>query len=166
MGAAAVLATVGNQGWAHASTVVGVPSDVIVAVLRKARFGSVDVQTLVGAVELVSPSNKDRPASREALVSKCAGYIRSGVGLVVVDVVTDRPADLHRDLLQRVGSAGSFCSRMRDTLLGMERIALFLSESRKTASAAPAPGFSLSSRQISTTQQPLTETDARAAICS
>lgn len=73
-------------------------------------------------------------------------------------------ASRQRDLLQRVGSAGSFCSRMRDTLLGMERIALFLSESRKTASAAPAPGFSLSSRQISTTQQPLTETDARAAI--
>ncbi|MCI2077234.1 MAG: magnesium transporter [Acetobacter peroxydans] len=72
-------------------------------------------------------------------------------------------ASRQRDLLQRVGSAGSFCSRMRDTLLGMERIALFLSESRKTASAAPAPGFSLSSRQISTTQQPLTEADARAA---
>lgn len=72
-------------------------------------------------------------------------------------------ASRQRDLLQRVGSAGSFCSRMRDTLLGMERITLFLSESRKTASAAPAPGFSLSSRQISAAQQPLTEADARAA---
>lgn len=73
-------------------------------------------------------------------------------------------ASRQRDLLQRVGSAGSFCSRMRDTLLGMERITLFLSESRKTAAAAPAPGFSLSSRQISSTpQQPLTEADARAA---
>lgn len=59
--------------------------------------------TLAGAVELVSPSNKDRPAAREAFVSKCAGYVRAGVGLVV-DVVTERPADLHRDLLQQVGA--------------------------------------------------------------
>lgn len=60
--------------------------------------------TLAGAVELVSPSNKDRPASREAFESKCAGYVRAGVELVVVDVVTERPADLHRDLLLRVGA--------------------------------------------------------------
>ena len=30
---------------------------------------------LAGAVELVSPANKDRPASREAFVSKCAAYL-------------------------------------------------------------------------------------------
>lgn len=48
-----------------------------------------------------------------------------------------------RNLLQRVGEAGNLCSRMRDTLLGMERIALFLGESRKTASALPVTGFAL-----------------------
>ena len=59
---------------------------------------------LAGAVELVSPANKDRPAHREALVSKCEAYLQSGVGLVLVDVVTDRSGDLHRELLAQVGA--------------------------------------------------------------
>ena len=43
---------------------------------------------------------QDRPAHRDALVSKCAAYLQSGVGLVLVDVVTDRSGDLHRELLR------------------------------------------------------------------
>lgn len=58
---------------------------------------------LVGAVELVSPANKDRQLHREAFLSKCVAYLQAGVGLVLVDVVTDRPADLHRELLLRLG---------------------------------------------------------------
>ena len=57
---------------------------------------------LAGAIELVSPSNKDRPASREAFVSKCETYLKSGLGLSVVDVVTDLRANLHDDLMVRV----------------------------------------------------------------
>ncbi len=60
--------------------------------------------TLAGAIELVSPANKDRPASRDAFVSKCAAYLQAGVGLVIVDVVTERSADLHGELLARLGS--------------------------------------------------------------
>lgn len=60
---------------------------------------------LAGAIELVSPANKDRPASREAFVSKCAAYLQAGVGLIVVDVVTERGADLHSELLARLGSS-------------------------------------------------------------
>lgn len=59
---------------------------------------------LAGAIELVSPANKDRPAHRDALVSKCAAYLQAGVGLVLVDIVTERTADLHRDLLARLGT--------------------------------------------------------------
>jgi hypothetical protein len=58
---------------------------------------------LAGAVELVSPANTDRPSHREALVSKCATYLQAGVGLVLVDVVTERPIDFHRELLLRLG---------------------------------------------------------------
>jgi hypothetical protein len=58
---------------------------------------------LVAAIELVSPSNKDRPAQREAFVSKCATYLQGGLGLIVVDVVTDRRAVLHDDLIRRLG---------------------------------------------------------------
>ena len=61
--------------------------------------------TLAAAVELVSPANKDRPAHRDALTSKCAAYLQAGVGLVVVDVVTERTADLHAELLARLGTA-------------------------------------------------------------
>src|SRR5579871_349281 len=57
---------------------------------------------LAGAVELVSPANKDRPLHREAFVSKCGTYLQAGVGLVLVDVVTERQADLHRELLLRL----------------------------------------------------------------
>lgn len=50
---------------------------------------------VVAAIELVSPGNKDRPAAREAFVAKCLDYLGSGVALVVVDVVTNRTANLH-----------------------------------------------------------------------
>lgn len=59
---------------------------------------------LAGAVELVSPANKDRPLHRDAFVSKCVTYLQAGVGLVLVDVVTERPGDLHRELLVRLGA--------------------------------------------------------------
>jgi hypothetical protein len=59
---------------------------------------------LAGAIELVSPSNKDRPESRDAFVSKCAAYVQQTVGLMIVDVVTERHADLHNDLMDRLGT--------------------------------------------------------------
>lgn len=54
--------------------------------------------TLVGAIELVSPSNKARPAARRAFAMKCLNYLNAGVGLIVVDVVTERRANLHDEM--------------------------------------------------------------------
>ena len=62
--------------------------------------------SLAAAVELVSPRNKDRPRSREVFAAKCAGYLQRGCGLVVVDAVTTRRADLHADLLAALGVDG------------------------------------------------------------
>jgi hypothetical protein len=62
--------------------------------------------TLAGAIELVSPANKDRPAHRDAFVSKCAAYLQQGIGLMVVDIVTDRRANLHDELLARLHTPG------------------------------------------------------------
>ncbi|MBI1345656.1 DUF4058 family protein [bacterium] len=59
-------------------------------------------RNLAGAIELVSPSNKDRPESRDSFVTKCEQYLRTGIGLVIVDVVTARHADLHGLLLERL----------------------------------------------------------------
>jgi hypothetical protein len=56
------------------------------------------------AIELVSPRNKDRPRAREAFAAKCADHLRHGCGVVVVDLVTTRRADLHADLLAVIGA--------------------------------------------------------------
>src|SRR5947208_8247766 len=53
---------------------------------------------LVAAVELISPANKDRKAHRRAFAAKCAGYLSQGIALVVIDVVTSRQANLHREI--------------------------------------------------------------------
>ena len=53
---------------------------------------------LRGAVELVSPANKDRTGSRRTFAAKCAGYLQRGIGVVVVDVVTARSANLHDEI--------------------------------------------------------------------
>ncbi|MCI0459608.1 MAG: DUF4058 family protein [Gemmataceae bacterium] len=53
---------------------------------------------LRGAIELVSPANKDREGTRRTFAAKCAGYLRHGIGLVIVDVVTARSANLHEEL--------------------------------------------------------------------
>src|SRR5262249_17234890 len=56
--------------------------------------------TLVAAVELVNPGNKDRPETRRAFAAKCATYLHEGIGLVVIDVVTERRGNLHNDLIE------------------------------------------------------------------
>lgn len=60
--------------------------------------------TLVASVELVSPGNKDRAEYRQAFVEKCATYLRQGVGLIVIDIVTTRIANLHSDLAELIGA--------------------------------------------------------------
>lgn len=54
--------------------------------------------SLVAAIELVSPSNKDRPDSRRAFATKCAAFLQKGISVVVVDVVTESSANLHAEL--------------------------------------------------------------------
>jgi hypothetical protein len=56
--------------------------------------------TLVGAIEFISPGNKDRPEARRAFAAKCASYLQQGIGLVIVDVVTDRLVNLHDELIR------------------------------------------------------------------
>jgi hypothetical protein len=57
-------------------------------------------------VELVSPTNKDRPATRATFAGKCAAYLQRGVGVVVADLVTERQANLHRELMTLLGEEG------------------------------------------------------------
>lgn len=79
------------------------PDDVEVQVFATAAGAS-----LVAAVELVSPGNKDRPDTRAAFGAKCAAYLARGVGLVVADVVTSRLVNLHNEVVRALGLAEPF----------------------------------------------------------
>ena len=77
---------------------VTIISDVVEALV----YSDVGGPTLVAAIELVSLANKDRPASRDAFVSKCAALAQQGIGLMIIDIVTGRKANLHNELLFRL----------------------------------------------------------------
>jgi hypothetical protein len=79
---------------------------------------------LVAAVELVSPSNKDRPETREAFVSKCAALLRQQVSVTIVDLVTIREFNLYADLLGRIGQ--------QDPSVGTEPAGIYAVTSRGT----------------------------------
>lgn len=70
------------------------PDDIEVQVIDT-RDGAV----LVAVIELVSPRNKDRPEAREAFAAKCAAYLQRGLGVIVLDIVTSRQANLHNHLM-------------------------------------------------------------------
>lgn len=58
---------------------------------------------LVAAIEIVSPSNKDRPENRRAFVAKVAALLQKEVCVSVVDLVTTRQFNLYADLLELIG---------------------------------------------------------------
>lgn len=60
--------------------------------------------SLVAAIELVSPGNKDRDEERMAFASKIATYLRAGVSVIVMDIVTTRRANLHNILCSLIGA--------------------------------------------------------------
>jgi hypothetical protein len=62
---------------------------------------------LVATIELVSPGNKDRADHRQAFVTKCAAYLQEQVNVVIVDMVTSRHANLHRELLTQLGQTAN-----------------------------------------------------------
>ena len=57
---------------------------------------------LVAAIEIVSPSNKDRPHHRRSFVAKCVGLIEQRVSVVIVDLVTSRNFNLYTDVLELI----------------------------------------------------------------
>jgi len=59
-------------------------------------------RTTVGVIEIVSPSNKDRPQSREIFISKCFSILSQGISLVIVDVVTLRTFNFHDAVIRKL----------------------------------------------------------------
>jgi hypothetical protein len=58
---------------------------------------------LVGAIELISPGNQDRDLHWRALTIKCASCLVQGIGLILIDIVTSRQANLHNEMMQLLG---------------------------------------------------------------
>jgi Protein of unknown function (DUF4058) len=79
------------------------PDDIEVQV-----FATAAGATLVAAIELVSPGNKDRAEARQAFVAKCVSYLTRGIGLIVVDIVTNRLANLHNEVIGFLGRGEPF----------------------------------------------------------
>jgi hypothetical protein len=71
-------------------------------------FATVTGANLVGAIELVSPGNKDRADTRQAFVAKCVSYLTRGIGLIVVDIVTNRLSNLHNEIVAFLGRGDPF----------------------------------------------------------
>ena len=59
-------------------------------------------RSLVAAVEIVSPANKDRPETRRAFVAKCSALLQKRVCVSIVDLVTTRHFNLYTDLLDSI----------------------------------------------------------------
>jgi hypothetical protein len=64
--------------------------------------------SLAAAIELVCPSNKGRSEHRRALAVKCVSYLCQGVGLILVDVVTNRQANLHNEMMRLLDATQPF----------------------------------------------------------
>lgn len=54
---------------------------------------------LVAVIELISPSNKDRPENRMSFLTKIANLLHLGISVTIVDVVTTRRSNLYGELL-------------------------------------------------------------------
>ncbi|ETX00788.1 MAG: hypothetical protein ETSY2_38440 [Candidatus Entotheonella gemina] len=64
--------------------------------------------TLAAAIELISPGNKDREAHRRAFAAKCSSYLQQGIGLMIIDIVTHRQANLHNALVRMLDAGETF----------------------------------------------------------
>lgn len=80
-------------------TIAALFADDIEIEIRERRAG----RPLVGVIELVSPANKDRATERGSFISKTTTYLHRGIGVVIIDIVTARHANLHNELMEAIG---------------------------------------------------------------
>ncbi len=55
---------------------------------------------VIAVIELVSPANKKQAGAREQFAAKCMSYLNKGIGLVVIDTVTERYWNLHNEFIR------------------------------------------------------------------
>jgi hypothetical protein len=78
--------------------------DILEAQVVKHEGGAI----ITGVVMLVSPLHKSSPEPRRAFAARCATYLQQGVGVVIVDIVTNSGGNLHREVLDLLGQDQAF----------------------------------------------------------
>ncbi len=63
-------------------------------------FSTFGGKTLVAVIELATPRHKDRLSERRDFTAKCMTYLRRGVSLIVMDIVTVRRVNLHNEMMR------------------------------------------------------------------
>jgi Protein of unknown function (DUF4058) len=96
------VASAALSPWSAPAPDMSFPADI--PTLGEVQVLKTDEGTLVAAIEIVSPRNKDRPAAREGFVGKCLDYLGQGVCVVVIDVVTTLRANLHSEIARMLGA--------------------------------------------------------------
>ena len=98
------------ETWAPPATALAFPA-AFLDELEVRVFSTRAGPTLVAAIELVSPGNKDRPETCRAFAAKCVDYLSNGVGLIIADIVTGRKANMHNELITLIGQGEPFWLR-------------------------------------------------------
>lgn len=80
-------------------TVPAVFPDELLVEVRESDEG----RRLLAVIEIVSPSNKKEADERTKFAAKCLSLLDKGIGLVVVDLVTERHANLHNLMVELAG---------------------------------------------------------------
>ena len=105
--ASTATATLTAHPWAPPAPTMRIPT-VFPDSLEVLVFSTEAGSTLVAAIALVSPGNKDREEHRRAFAAKCSSYVQQGIGLMIVDIVTNRQANLHNALARLLHAGESF----------------------------------------------------------
>lgn len=111
-----------------------------------------DFRRLVAAVEIVSPSNKDRAKHRLAFAAKCVSLYQKGVAVSIIDLVTERSENLYAQVLDMLGQSepaleptppSIYATTFRWRELGARRASRFESWAYPLAVGQPLPTLPL-----------------------
>lgn len=102
-----ISGSVATAAWAPPQPTAVMETDLPEQDEYEIRIVEQDTRRLVAVIEIVSPANKDRPEHRRAFAAKCATMLQQRVSVSVIDLVTLRRGNLHAELMDLLGSAGS-----------------------------------------------------------
>jgi hypothetical protein len=97
--------------WAPAEPQILIDTEFLEPSAYEVKVYTQDEFRLVAAIELVSPSNKDRPENRKTFVHKCEALLKQDVCVTIIDLVTTRTANLYGELLDELGAERTPVSR-------------------------------------------------------